>query len=255
MSDLANTPANNADIAPVLDNELLKMEDMGAEHVTADNLLIPRFTILQGLSPQLGKKKVEYIDGAQIGDFCNVATGHIYHSEAVVIPCYFDSVYIEWIKNRGGLADIHRDSSILAKCIRNDKFQNVLPDGNIVEETAQWFCLLQDGANWVQVFFPLKSTNLKHSRRWLTLVTGEPVLDLNGHPWKPPLFWRSWLLRAVDDSNERGDWVTFRPEKRKTTLELDPSRALIRACLDFYEAVRTKAARADLADLGAEEAA
>jgi hypothetical protein len=95
-------------------------------------------------------------------------------------------------------------------------------------------------------FFPLRATNLKHSRRWLTLVTGETLQDADKHPWKPPLFWRSWRLRVVDDSNERGDWMTFRPEKGATTLELDPSRRLIRVCMDFYEGVRTKAARGDL---------
>jgi hypothetical protein len=253
MTDLANRPTNEPAVAIAFDDELLRMEDMGAENITAKNSVIPRLTILQGLSPQLNKKKSEYIEGAEIGDFCNVAAGDVYRREISVIPCYFDTIYIEWVKNRGGLATIHGNEKILAKCTRNDRFQNVLPDGNIIEETSQWYCLLQDGANWTGIFFPLRATNLKHSRRWLTLVTGETLQDADKHPWKPPLFWRSWRLRVVDDSNERGDWVTFRPEKGATTLELDPSRRLIRVCMDFYEGVRTKAARGDLDGIGADD--
>jgi hypothetical protein len=228
-------PAPRTEI--VLGDPLLtSLSGMGVENVGVKNLLLPRLTILQALSPQLNKNKVEYIPDAEIGNFCNVATGDIYKESVVAIPCYFLPVYIEWRPNRGGLVAIDDDNTkIVDKCVRSDRQQLILPNGNIVEETAQWFLLLQDGAQWTEVVFPLRATNLKHSRRWMTLVQrDEMFMPSIGRLWKPPLFWRCWRLRTVDDANERGDWATFRPEKGATTLELDPSRQLFFACNTFY---------------------
>jgi hypothetical protein len=233
----------------VLDADLLKMGGMGAENVQSKDILIPRLTILQALSPQLGKKKAEYIDGAELGDFCNVATGDVYKEAILVIPCHFATAYIEWTKGRGGLAANHGDdASVLKRCARNDKNQNILPSGNIVEETAQWYCLLQNGADWQRIFFPLKATNLKHSRKWMTLCQTERVQMPNNELWKPPLFWRSWRLVAIEDSNDQGDWVTFRPEKGESTLDIDPNRQLIKMCMSFYEDVRTNVVRGEMED-------
>jgi len=230
-----------------LDSELQKMGNMGTENVKTKDVLIPRLTILQALSPQLAKKKAEYIDGAEIGDFCNVATGDIYKEAILVIPCHFATAYIEWGKNRSGLVANHGDdASILKRAARNDQIQNIMPNGNIISETSQWYCLLQDGASWTRVFIPLTSTNLKHSRKWMTLCRTESVQMPDGSLWKPPLFWRSWKLVAIEDSNDRGDWTTFKPEKGSSTLELDDSRQLIRACMSFYEDVKSNVVRGEI---------
>jgi hypothetical protein len=233
--------------AVVIDDELRDMQNMGAENVTAANILIPRLTILQGLSPQIMKKKAEYIEGAEVGDFCNVATGDIYKEQILVVPCHFVTNYIEWTKNRGGMANNYGDDpAILDSCTKNEKGQYFLPNGNAVEETAQWFCLLQDGADWLRIFFPLKATNLKHSKRWMTLCRTESVEMPDKTLWKPPLFWRSWKLVIIDDSNDQGDWATFRAEKGDTVLDISPDRSLLRLCRSFYEDIRKKAVRPDL---------
>jgi hypothetical protein len=235
--------------ALALEDDILKMGGMGAENVGAKDVLIPRLTILQKLSPQLAKKKAEYIDGADLGDFCNVATGDVYKESVLVIPCHFTTAYIEWGKNRSGLVHNYGDdATILKSCVRDDKNRNVLKNGNVVNETSQWYCLLQDGASWTRVFMPLTSTNLKHSRKWMTLCRTENVQMPNGSLWKPPLFWRSWKLTAVEDSNDQGDWVTFKPEKGTSVLDLDPQKNLIRMCMSFYEDVSTSKVRGEIVD-------
>ena len=246
-TDLARIQQGGQQLA--LDEDLLKMGGMGTEKVSSKDVLIPRLTILQALSPQLSKKKAEYIDGAELGDFCNVATGDIYKESVLVIPCYFTTAYIEWGKNRGGLVHNYGDdASIIKKTSRNDKNQNILQNGNAIAETAQWYCLLQDGGNWTRIFIPLTSTNLKHSRKWMTLCRTESVQMPNGEFWKPPLFWRSWKLTAIEDSNDQGDWTTFRPEKGESSLDIDASRILLKSCMSFYEDVKTDAVRGEIID-------
>jgi len=244
MTDVATT---NNKTAIAIDDELMGMSNMGAENVTSANVLIPRLVILQALSPQINKKKAEFIDGAELGDFCNVATGDIYKEQILVVPCHFATAYIEWTKNRGGLAANHQENvKILEKTVKNDKNENVLPNGNIIQETAQWYCLLQDGGTWSRIFFPLKATNMKHSRKWMTLCRSESVALPNGEQWKPPLFWRSWKLIIVDDSNDQGDWATFRPEKGEEIMALDPTKQLIRMCKLFYEDIRANLVKPDI---------
>jgi len=244
---MTNNVTAPKETAVVIDDELRSLQSMGAENVTSANVLIPRLTILQGLSPQINRKKAEYIEGSEVGDFCNVATGDLYKDQILVVPCHFATAYIEWTKNRGGLAANHGDDpSILKKCMRNERNENVLPNGNIVQETAQWYCLLQDGHSWNRIFFPLKATNLKHSKKWMTLVMTEAVEMPDKTIWKPPLFWRSWHLIIIDDSNDQGDWATFRPEKGEKILDLDPDRRLLRMCKSFYEDIKKNIVRPDL---------
>lgn len=243
MNEIQKRPETNI----VIDDDLLKLGGMGKENVKSKDVLIPRLVILQALSPQVNKKKAEYIDGAEVGDLCNVATGDIYKEQVTVVPCHFATAYIEWTKNRGGLAGNHGDdASILKQTVRNEKNENVLPNGNIIQETAQWYCLLQDGSTWNRIFFPLKATNLKHSRKWLTLCQAESVQLPSGEFWKPPLFWRSWKIIIVDDSNDQGDWATFRPEKGDIIMDLDPNRHLLELCKSFYEDIRTNVVKPDI---------
>jgi hypothetical protein len=232
--------------AVALDEELLKMGGAGLEHVKAKDILIPRVTLLQKLSPQINKKKSEFIEGADLGDFCNVATGDVFKEQIEVIPVHFITQYIEWGKNRSGFVNNYGDDeAILKQTVRNEKNQNILPNGNSIAETSQWYCLLRDGASWSRIFIPLTSTNLKVSRKWMTLIKTEIIQTANG-PWKPPLFWRSWKLTAIEDSNEQGDWFTFKPERGPTTLELDQSKELLRMCMAFYNDVKTNVVRGEI---------
>ena len=144
-----------------------------------------------------------------------------------MIPCDFHTRYLEWPKVRGKSAPIHdhgEDPSILQRCVTNEKNQHTLPNGNRIEETAFWFLLIQNGAQWDRVLFQLTSTRLKASRKWLTAIRAETCM-IDGKPWKPPLFWRAWTLRAVDAKNDMGDWSTFVAERGEQLIDLD--KALI----------------------------
>jgi hypothetical protein len=128
---------------------------------------------------------------------------------------------------RGKSAPIHdhgEDPSILRRCVTNEKNQHTLPNGNRIEETAFWYLLIQNGAQWDRVLFQLTSTRLKASRKWLTAIRAETCL-IDGRPWKPPLFWREWTLRVIGASNAQGDWSTFVAERGEQLIDLD--KALI----------------------------
>ena len=63
----------------------------GFENVSAKDMLIPRLTILQKMSPQIDDSDPKYIKDAKYGDFCDTGTGEIF-KEMTVVPCFFAMV-------------------------------------------------------------------------------------------------------------------------------------------------------------------
>lgn len=195
-------------------NEMEAMAGAGAENVETKDLTLPRLTLLQSLSPQLKPKKVEFIEGAQVGDWCDVSTGTIFRGPVEVIPCHFSTQYLEWRKGRAGFAGNHgMDASCLKETTLDERRQNVLPNGNIIAETATWYCLLHVGIEWRRVFLPFSSTGLKSSRKWMTLVRAERLYNTNNRPFMPPMFYRPWLLTPAEETNEKGDWFGVKPSR------------------------------------------
>jgi hypothetical protein len=225
----------------------------GLENVTAKDIMIPRIVILQSLSPQLDKKKPEFIKGAQVGDFCDTATGEFWRDEFLFIPVFFATVYLEWKPKRAGMAKNHgTDPSILSKTLRNDRNQNVLKNsGNIVAETATWYGL-NGNSNWSRCFFPFTSTGLKDSRLWMTQLTRQKLPRGDGGEFTPPIFYRSWLGTTVEKSNDQGSWIGSRWEPSETINKIDPSKALLAEAKDFCDQAKKGLVQGDFRDMDRE---
>lgn len=200
-------------------SEIEEMAGAGQENVRITDTLIPRLTILQSLSPQLKEKKVEYIPGAAVGDWCDVSIGEIFKEGIDTLPCFYSVQYIQWKKGRAGfVANLGTDARCLEGTTLNDKRQNILPNGDSIAETATWYVLLNVGFEWRRCFLPFSSTGLKISRKWLTILRAEKVFGRNG-PFTPPLFYRPWHLAVKDDNNDQGDWKIASPSKIERAAE------------------------------------
>ena len=226
----------------------------GLENVSANDLLVPRLAILQALSPQISKKKSEYIKGAEIGDICDVGTGEIFKDGVLFLPVYYRKDYLEWAPRSSsqGLVNIHSDPSILDQTTRNDKKQPVLDNGNYVAETAQFFGLNLTADNR-KCFLPMASTQLKKARKWLTLATGEKLARADGSTYTPPLFYRSYHLISAEESNAVGDWFGWKVERGSTLPELEGEgldwRSIKADCQGFLETLIKGSINADVASM------
>lgn len=225
----------------------------GMENVGANDVLIPRLTILQKLSPQIDKKKTEFISGAEVGDICDVGTGDLYREGIIFIPAHYSKVWLEWAPRSSGkgLVDIHQDGAILEKCQRNDKNQPILDNGNLISETAQFFGM-NVTADFRRSFIPLASTQLKKARRWMTLATGEKLKRADGSSFIPPLFYRSYKLTTAEESNNDGDWVGWKVERDATLPELGEAmgfnwKELKDELVAFHDTVAKGGIRGDIA--------
>lgn len=212
--------------------------DTGLENVTSRDLMIPRLTILQALSPQLNRQKSEYIEGAEQGDICDVGTGKTF-KELFFVPCYYARVFIEWAPRSTGKGLIQNhglDGSIMKETFLDDKRRNVLRNGNYIAETAQYYGInLSDGK--LRSFIPFAATQLKASRKWLTAITNERLQRPDGSEFMPPAFFRAWRASTVMTSNSEGSWYLWKWEPFLPIVQIDPTRQLLQDCKEFtYQA-------------------
>jgi hypothetical protein len=251
-ADAAPPPAERCDA------DFSAFAGAGLENVTSADVLIPRLTILQALSPQINKRKPEYVEGAEQGMICDVGTGELFPDGVVFIPCYYSKVYLEWFpRDTGkGLATIHTSAGILDETARNERNQPILPNGNYISETAQFFGL-NLSADGRRSFIPMSSTMLKRARRWLTLATGEKLKRADGSSFTPPLFYRSYMLTTVEDGNSEGDWFSWKIERGPAMPELEDWRGLMDECKSFVDSLVAGKVKGDIAppdEAGSEQA-
>lgn len=231
------------------------MAGEGLENVTADDLLIPRLSILQQLSPQLNKKKPEFIEGAEEGDIADLGLGTLFKEGVIFLPVLFRKEYLEWApRSTGkGLIAVHSDPAVLDACTRDEKNRPITAEGNLIAETAQFYGLNLSAGRQLS-FIPMTSTQLKKSRRWNSMATGEKLKRADGSEFTPPMFYRTYKLTSAEESNNEGEWSGWRIERGLTLVEyakevgIDPAQLLSEA-KDFLKSLQKGEAKGDLSDL------
>ena len=218
----------------------------GLENVTAKDVLIPRLTLVQSLSEQVKKRSASFIEGAEIGDIVDVGTNELMPRPLHVLPVLYEKNYLEWAPRASGkgLVMIHVDADILRDAKMNDKGKPILPNGNMLVETAQIF-LLNLSAGRRPSFLPFASTQLKKSRRWMTLAQGERMVNSAGVEFTPPLFYRSYFLGTAMESNAQGEWASWTIERGPSLPELPNWQAIMASAVAFKESVMGGKVEAD----------
>jgi hypothetical protein len=219
----------------------------GFENVKTSDILVPRITILQDMSPQIKLEKPEFIEGAKRGMVCDVGTGQLMGDGFLFVPVHYMKVWLEWFprKSGKGLATIHTDPTIIDQCVLNEKRQPFLENGNYISETAQLFGLDVTDGGCRQVFIPFSSTQLKKSKRLLTLALAERIMTSRGEI-TPPLFYRSYIMSTVAESNSEGDWFGWKIERGMTITELLNSQRIMEAAIKMRKQIDDGAIKADM---------
>lgn len=185
-----------------MSNFLEEVKDSNVELGMSD-ITIPFLKILQKLSPQCDEENEEFVKGAKPGAFMNSLTGKVYGKSIKVIPIYYTKNYIEWKPNRGGLVKVHDIEPDMID--KSDYSEWKLPNGNLIVETMNYYCLLADDIGSGVVVFSLTSSALKYARAWNTQIN-TTRLD-NGN--KAPFFSSVWELSTKQNKNDSGTWHTI----------------------------------------------
>jgi hypothetical protein len=206
--------------------------NMGAQNISQEDLALPFLKILGQLSPEVNKRDGKYVDGAEPGLIINTVTNELY-SDVNVIPCHYKRQYVEWQDrgtSSGAPVAIHdADSDIVNQTTRGKDYKDRLPNGNYLDNTANHFVLVT-GSNPQTALISMKSTQLKVSRKWNSMMMGIKMQGKNGL-FTPPTYSHIYKLSTVQMSNDKGTWFGWDvskvgPVSDKSSYEMAKSFAI-----------------------------
>jgi hypothetical protein len=204
----------------------------GLEGTDQDSFAIPIIRILQPMSPQVNEADGEYIEGARPGMLLNSATNELIDGKegCHFLPCAFQRRYLRWAP-RGGdgsgfrgeffpedINQMRKDDELfeveghLYFPNEDGKFVSDKKNDKCVDTRSHFGILITDkGAS--QVLFPLASTQVKKSKRLMSILTSARVM-VNGKSVAPPTWINKIKVQTTAESNDQGNWfgVKFEPD-------------------------------------------
>jgi hypothetical protein len=189
----------------------------GLGAIGQEDLALPFLKILGQLSPEVNKRDGKYVEGAEPGMIYNSVSGDLYDGVKGidVIPCFYKLEYIEW-KDRGEgpgapVAIYDSSSDIMSKTKPDANYKDRLPNGNYIEKTASHFVIVT-GDSPSTALISMKSTQLKISRKWNSMMSGIKMKGANGL-FTPASFSHIYKLKTTQMSNDKGTWFGWEVSK------------------------------------------
>jgi len=186
-------------------------------NIGQQDLALPFLKILGQLSPEVNKRDGKYVEGAEPGMIYNSVSGDLYDGAKGidVIPAFYKLEYIEW-KDRGDgpgapVAIYDSSSDVMSKTKPDANYKDRLPNGNYIEKTASHFVIIM-GDNPSTALISMKSTQLKISRKWNSMMSGIKLKGKNGL-FTPASFSHIYKLKTTQMSNDKGTWFGWEVSK------------------------------------------
>ena len=203
--------------APLPANMFEEDAAKGLGAIGQDDLALPFLKILGQLSPEVNKRDGKYVEGAEPGMIFNSVSGELYDGVKGldVIPAFYKLEYIEW-KDRGEgpgapVAIYDSSSDTMSKTKPDANYKDRLPNGNYIEKTASHFVIIT-GDSPATALISMKSTQLKISRKWNSMMSGIKLKGKNGL-YTPASFSHIYKLKTTQMSNDKGTWFGWEVSK------------------------------------------
>ena len=208
---MATEVAKKESTAIAMASQFEDMGGLGFEETTSQDMAVPFLRILAQLSPQVNKRDGAYVEGAEAGMMFNTVANKAYDGEkgVAVVPCYYNRRFVEWApreKGGGYFGSYHPDDPITNTTTKNERGEDILPNGNILTNTAQFFVILLDDDGPQRCLITMSSTQLKKARKWVTQMQALSGTKSNGESYTLPMMSHTYQLSTVAESNDKGNW-------------------------------------------------
>ena len=217
---------------------------MGLENVDKGDLALPFLKLLQSGSDETKKKHAKYVEGAEAGMFYNTVTKKLYNGEKgiEVIPVFYRMTYPEWApfeKREGRPIHNDRGPGVMSKVTQNDRNKDMLDNGNEIIKTANHFVII-NGERPEKALMKMKSTQLKVSRQWNSLMENEVEVDpKSGKSLQAPTFSRIYKLNSVENTGS----FTWHGYNVSMIRKVDDA-GLYQMARDFYNSLKNSQQKA-----------
>ena len=229
--------------AVAISAEFEQFGNTGFSEVTAEDLAIPFLRVLAQLSPQVNKRDAAYVQGADAGMIFNTVLNEVYDGDegVKVIPCHYNRRFVEWQpreKGGGYVGSYETDDPIVSQAVRNEMGQDMLPNGNYLSNTAQFFVLmLHPELGPQRALIPMSSTQLKKARKWMTQAQSLTANGKNG-VYTLPLMSSVYTLTTVQEQNDKGTWFGWEVSRDRTLdLSNEEEAGLFKLAMEFGKSV------------------
>jgi len=217
---------------------------MGLDQVRTEDMSIPFLRVLAQLSPQVNKRDGAYVQGAEAGMIYDTVANEVFNGEEglEVVPCYYSRRYVEWKpreKGGGYVNSYNADDPIVNTTYRDDRGNDVLPNGNLLTNTAQFFVLRMDASGIPQrCLLTMTSTQLKKARKWLTQMQSRTAMGKNGL-FTMPMMSQTYRLRTVEERNDKGSWFGWEiSHERSLNLAVVNDKSTFGMAMEFSKSVK-----------------
>lgn len=226
---------------------------MGFENVTARDLLVPRLVIAQKLSPQLKAQDGAYIEGAKEGMICDTGASKAY-AQVEFLPVLYKKSWIEWAprNERRGVVHVYDTPQILDRCTKQGN--KWMLGQNSIAETAQFYGFRVDATDHLQpCFVAMPSSQLKAAKKWLHMAMSSKVERADGTRVQPPLWYFSYLLSTIEQSNAEGSWYGWQVTRQNELPTLakmmtDDVTIVADQCKTFHHTIAQGLAKPNFAE-------
>lgn len=174
-------------------------DNRGSENVGANDLVIPRLELIQGLSKARKKTDPSYVDGAEEGMLYNNVTRELYGVSVRVVPVFFRVQWLLWRDvdlggGFGGSFDTKAEAESAYASMENPT------EWEIVDTNEHFVIIVKKDGTLEEAVLSMAKSKAKTSRTWNSLIR------INGGP----RFSRAYDISGVPAQNKSGqDYYTL----------------------------------------------
>jgi len=206
---MANAVKTKGDTKVATLNMDMFEQDAGAglSNLGTEDLALPFLKVLSKQSDEL-----DDIDGAKAGDILNTVTNTLYKGKINVVPCAYQRRFIQWQprgSGSGAPVGIYKPTDDMPETSRSSEDnKEYLTDGSgdYIEQTCQWYVkVVEEDGTASNALIAMKSTQLKKSRKWMSMIMSRQMTGKNG-PFTPPMYSHVYSLSTHAEENSKGKW-------------------------------------------------
>ena len=239
-----NAVAKKDDTLPAFGEDLERFAGLGTQDISTEDMATPFLRILADLSPQVQKRKAEYVPGAEPGMIFNTVRNEVYDGEegVLVVPCHYYRRYVEWTPRESGggyVASYEPDDPIIATASRGSKGEDLLENGNLLANTAHFFVLqLFEEEGPQPALVTMSSTQLKKSRTWNSQMNSVTGKGASGNIYTVPTMVQVYRLRTVPEENDKGSWYGWSITRERFLDYNGEEKSIFEQAVTFHKSVR-----------------
>jgi len=223
----------------VLDAAMFEQDAGAGMTMEQDDLALPFLKVLAATDDLIQEGEID----AKPGDLYNTVTGQVYSGKSgiKVIPAHYERRFLEWLPRGTGSSapiNIYSPADTLPETKRDENDnKDYLLDGNgaYLEETHQHYVVvLEDDGSANTALISMKSTQLKKSRKWNSMIASRTMTNAKGESFQPPRFSHVYKLSTSSEKNDKGSWHGW-------NIELDgvvEDANVYRSAKAFHESIK-----------------